>query len=143
MMTLAYKTSFWDVRHWEDDEIMGTSGHGSMTMIRGARDVDPCPCSKEEMVVQQFQDSVDELDQWMERSLTGLDVRELIKQALLSWKKGVPYSKQTNLWEDTQEDFLEQEQLGWAVCLEGCISMKWRDYQQQYYEWLGILKLGW
>ncbi len=39
---------------------------------------------KELMVVQQFQDSVEQLDKWMEKSLTAPDVRELIKQALLS-----------------------------------------------------------
>ncbi len=78
----------------------------------------------------------------MKKSLTASDIWELITQALMIWIMGVPYSPQPDLTEDVQAAFLEQEQLWWAACLEGCIFTKWRDCQQWYYKLLGLLKWG-
>ncbi len=74
--------------------------------------------------IQQFQDLVEKLDEWMKKSLTAPDIWEVFKQALFSWKKGITYIPQPHLREDMEVAFAEQEQIGWAPFLEGCLSMK-------------------
>ncbi len=95
-------------------------GVGKMVKVWGNQDTDQCPrCEEHKMVahilackapstIQQFQDSVEKLDEWMKESLTATDIWEVLKQALLSWKKRVMYIPQTDLREVMEAAIAEQ-----------------------------------
>ncbi len=54
---------------------------------------------KEELIIQQFLDSVEQLDEWMVQMKTTPDVCHRIKAALLSWKDGGEYKlEQVTEW---------------------------------------------
>ncbi len=96
---------------------------------------------KDPKAVLKFQESVENLDQWMQTVMTAPDIWEVLTEALLSWKKRKNYTHPKFLQEEVEEAFGEQEQIGWGAFLAGCVSKRWRDCQQRYYKWLGHLKL--
>ncbi len=100
-----------------NEESIGNVWSGKMMKNWGQQETDQClqceeqetgahvlPC-KDPEAIQKFQASGEKLDKWIKASLTALDVQDILKQALLSWKKGEVYNQPPYLQEDIEVAF--------------------------------------
>ena len=132
-------------------------GVGRMMEFRRARKCNDCPrCGASEEstlhVLQcrskdarkQWKKGIRRVEQWMRKSATRMDVRIAISAALRNFNRGenfdtyVPPTSSAGL----EECLRAQSRIGWIGFLEGCLSPKWADLQEEHFQALDKRRSG-
>ncbi len=90
----------------------------------------------------QIRDLMEKSDGWLGDTKTAPELGTIIKLALINWKEGLGYQPTETESIGAEEAFEAQECIRRQAFLEGCISMKWRELQSQYYQWIESYRWG-
>ncbi len=124
-------------RHLLTKQVSGMCRVGKMMKIQGKQEIDECPyCGEKETAdhcvacrdptaIQQFHNSVKQLDEWMVGAKIALEICITIKMAVMSWKDGQEYKPEPNNRVGLKEALEVQEQMGWQAFLKEYISTNW------------------
>ena len=84
----------------------------------------------------QWEASISNLEQWLNKAYTMPDIRKAIVSRLRSWRAGNELQATSHTWPGVNDLIQDQDKIGWRTFLEGGILQKWAAKQQEYYTWL-------
>jgi len=100
-----------------------------------------CPCHKEdkehvlrcpaESAVAEWKKALEQLDNWMQATKTNPQLRQDILAGLRRW-----HDEEANTAGQTEdsEPSIIQASIGWGLALEGCVAMRWREEQDNFWK---------
>jgi hypothetical protein len=92
----------------------------------------------------QWEKSEQTLTKWMKKMTTLPQLQDVILRNLHNWREGGPtyYPQDGHQWPYVHQAIHDQEQIGWGLMLEGCLSQHWKAVQDEYYVWLDRRNTG-
>jgi hypothetical protein len=92
----------------------------------------------------QWNTSTDKLETWMKKMTTLPQLRKAIITNLSLWRDGEPanFLPPGHQWPHVHQAVHDQDNIGWGIMLEGCISRHWKETQDEYYVWLDRRNTG-
>jgi len=110
----------------------------------GLRSMAQCPCcshpieDKEhifkcpaESAQTQWNQLLEELDQWMQSTRTHPQLRKDIIDGLQQWLDQIPGCRQYIIGSTAGHI---QDSIGWGLALEGCLALRWREEQEVFWK---------
>ena len=93
---------------------------------------------------EQWTASTNKLWKWMQRLTTLPRLQEAIITNLSHWRDDEPvhYPQGGHQWPHVRQAIHDQDDIGWGLMLEGCVSKHWKEVQDEYYIWLDRRNTG-
>jgi hypothetical protein len=86
--------------------------------------------------------ALDSLDLWMRKSKAYDGIRIGLLLRLKEWQQGAARTPVLSRKWNLQAAFAAQDNIGWDLFMEGCVSTEWARVQQHYLTWMGSRKTG-
>ena len=131
-------------RRWVTKHVSGWCAVGKMQAICGYWDSSKCPCCSEpiettthmlicphEGLHENWNKALDGLERWMESADTHPEIQECIINTL--WQRRLDASFDFFSSPTIETAAREQDEIGWQNFMEGKISARWRDIQEEHY----------
>jgi hypothetical protein len=80
----------------------------------------------------------------MKKQTTLPQLQTVVITNLTHWRNSEPlfHPDTGHQWPHIHQAIHDQDNIGWGIMLEGCISKHWREVQEEYYVWLDRRNTG-
>jgi hypothetical protein len=142
-------------QHWLVKQASGFCATGKMMVRRKEWTMAKCPrcdCQTEDSehvlrcqgsgAKEQWQQGIDEVESWMRRKGTAMDVTQAITQGLDAWYNDTLPLDTEGSTEVIRNAVNQQTRIGWKNLLEGCPALAWAEVQQAFFRTFGNKRTG-